>query len=163
MAALRAEGVVGAIIGKAWYEGRIDLGELLQRYPQDGGDARTQIETAGPRPPPAARPPCGANDRSRAGLRRYHPGAGWRRSFASGAACCRRAPTPPACCAPATRRSAGKWGEEATEVITAAGGAELAAESADLIYHLLVLLAAEEVPVAEVLRILAARAGAPRR
>ena len=54
-----------------------------------------------------------------------------------------------------------KVGEEAIEVITAAGAAELAAESADLIYHLLVLLAAAEVPL-DVLQILAARAAAPR-
>ena len=54
-----------------------------------------------------------------------------------------------------------KVGEEAIEVITAGGGAELAAESADLIFHLLVLLAAEEVPLDEVLRILAARATVP--
>ncbi len=53
-----------------------------------------------------------------------------------------------------------KVGEEAIEVITAAGATELAAESADLIYHLLVLLAAAEVPLEQVLRILAARAGA---
>ena len=55
-----------------------------------------------------------------------------------------------------------KVGEEAIEVITAATGAELAAESADLIYHLLVLLAAAEVPLDEVMRILAARAAARR-
>ena len=53
-----------------------------------------------------------------------------------------------------------KVGEEAIEVITAGGATELAAESADLIYHLLVLLAAAEVPLEQVLRILAARAGA---
>ena len=53
-----------------------------------------------------------------------------------------------------------KVGEEAVEVITAADGAELAAESADLIYHLLVLLAAADVPLADVLHILAARAAA---
>ena len=56
-----------------------------------------------------------------------------------------------------------KVGEEAVEVITAADRAELTAESADLIYHLLVLLAATDVPLAEVLRVLAARAGAARR
>ena len=56
-----------------------------------------------------------------------------------------------------------KVGEEAVEVITAADGAELAAESADLIYHLLVLLAATGVPLAEVLRILAARSCTARR
>ena len=53
-----------------------------------------------------------------------------------------------------------KVGEEAIEVITAADGAELAAECADLIYHLLVLLVAAEVPLDEVLRILATRAAA---
>ena len=51
-AALRADGVVGAIIGKAWIEGRIDLGELLRRYPQHGGDGR-QVEPAALRHPPA--------------------------------------------------------------------------------------------------------------
>ena len=56
-----------------------------------------------------------------------------------------------------------KVGEEAIEVITAANGAELAAESADLVYHLLVLLAAADVPLADVLRILAARAETSRR
>ena len=56
-----------------------------------------------------------------------------------------------------------KVGEEAVEVITAADGAELAAESADLIYHLLVLLAAADVPLADVLQILAARASARRK
>ena len=45
-AGLDVEGVVGAIIGKAWYEGRVDLGELLRRYPQTGP------ETAGPDRPP---------------------------------------------------------------------------------------------------------------
>ena len=54
-----------------------------------------------------------------------------------------------------------KVGEEAVEVITAADGAELAAESADLIFHLLVLLAAAGVPLADVLQILADRAAAP--
>ena len=32
-----AEGIAGVIIGKAWYEGRIDMTALLQRYPQDDG------------------------------------------------------------------------------------------------------------------------------
>jgi len=53
-----------------------------------------------------------------------------------------------------------KVGEEAIEVITAAARAELAAECADLVYHVLVLLAAEEVPLDEVLGILAERATA---
>ena len=56
-----------------------------------------------------------------------------------------------------------KVGEEAVEVITAADDAELAAESADLIYHLLVLLAAADVPLADVLQILAARAAPGRK
>ena len=56
-----------------------------------------------------------------------------------------------------------KVGEEAVEVITAADRTELAAESADLIYHLLVLLAATGVPLAEVLRILATRSNSGRR
>ena len=55
-----------------------------------------------------------------------------------------------------------KVGEEAVEVITAVDGAELAAESADLVYHLLVLLAAADVPLEAVLQILAARAAAAR-
>lgn len=45
VAARHAEGVVGAIIGKAWIERRIDLAELLQRYPQDSGDAGMHTET----------------------------------------------------------------------------------------------------------------------
>ena len=56
-----------------------------------------------------------------------------------------------------------KVGEEAVEVITAVDRAELAAESADLIYHLLVLLAESDVPLAQVLQILATRsAQSPR-
>lgn len=50
-----------------------------------------------------------------------------------------------------------KLGEEAIEVITARTAAEVAAEAADLLYHLLVLLVAEEVPLDRVLEILAAR------
>lgn len=34
------DGVIGAIIGKAWYEGRIDLAALLQRHPQAPEQAR---------------------------------------------------------------------------------------------------------------------------
>jgi phosphoribosyl-ATP pyrophosphohydrolase len=56
-----------------------------------------------------------------------------------------------------------KVGEEAVEVITAADRTELAAESADLIYHLLVLLAASDVPLAQVLQILATRSARPPR
>ena len=50
-----------------------------------------------------------------------------------------------------------KLGEEAIEVITAASAAEVAGEAADLLYHLLVLLVAEEVSLAQVLEVLAAR------
>ena len=50
-----------------------------------------------------------------------------------------------------------KLGEEAIEVITAASAAEVAGEAADLLYHLLVLLVAEEVPLDQVLEVLAAR------
>ena len=46
VAALSADGVVGAIIGKAWIEGHVDLGELLRRYPPDGGDARPPAHDA---------------------------------------------------------------------------------------------------------------------
>ena len=35
VAELAANGVVGVIIGKAWYEGRVDLAALLQRHPQE--------------------------------------------------------------------------------------------------------------------------------
>ena len=51
-AALRTEGVVGAIIGKAWIEGRIDLGDLLLRYPQNDGDAGMPSRAAEPDRPP---------------------------------------------------------------------------------------------------------------
>lgn len=50
-----------------------------------------------------------------------------------------------------------KLGEEAIEVITAASAVEVAAEAADLLYHLLVLLAAEEVSLDQVLEVLTAR------
>ena len=50
-----------------------------------------------------------------------------------------------------------KLGEEAIEVITAASAAEVAGEAADLLYHLLVLLVAEEVSLDQVLQVLAAR------
>ena len=46
------EGVVGAIIGKAWYEGRVDLADLLRRYPQTGPETAAEFETAGPGRPP---------------------------------------------------------------------------------------------------------------
>jgi len=55
-----------------------------------------------------------------------------------------------------------KVGEEATETIIAAlsgDRAELVGEAADLLFHLLVLLAAKEVPLAEVLAELDRREG----
>ena len=55
-----------------------------------------------------------------------------------------------------------KLGEEATETIIAAlrqDDAALTAEAADLLYHLLVVLAARNVPLAAVMAVLAARTG----
>ena len=55
-----------------------------------------------------------------------------------------------------------KVGEEATEAIIAAKGGDtrqLTAEAADLIFHTLVMLAAKDVPLAEVLAELARREG----
>ena len=40
VAGLAAAGVIGVIIGKAWYEGRVDLAALLRRHPQ--ADAQAQ-------------------------------------------------------------------------------------------------------------------------
>lgn len=55
-----------------------------------------------------------------------------------------------------------KLGEEATETVIAAlteGRAELVGEAADLLFHLLVLLGAKDVPLAEVLAELDRREG----
>jgi phosphoribosyl-ATP pyrophosphohydrolase len=55
-----------------------------------------------------------------------------------------------------------KFGEEAFEVALAAmkgDRAATAAEAADVLYHLLVLLAARDVSLAEVMAVLAARTG----
>ena len=55
-----------------------------------------------------------------------------------------------------------KLGEEATETIVAAlseGRAELVGEAADLLFHLLILLGAKDVPLAEVLAELDRREG----
>lgn len=55
-----------------------------------------------------------------------------------------------------------KVGEEATEAIIAAKGGDkrqLTAETADLIFHTLVMLAAKEVPLADVLAELERREG----
>jgi phosphoribosyl-ATP pyrophosphohydrolase/phosphoribosyl-AMP cyclohydrolase len=57
-----------------------------------------------------------------------------------------------------------KVGEEATEVVLAAKGESdqrLAEESADLVYHLMVVLAQRRVPLARVLEVLAARRSGP--
>jgi len=59
-------------------------------------------------------------------------------------------------------RCARKFGEEALELVIAALGSEhdeIAAEAADVLYHLLVLLEAGEVPLADVLDILRDRQG----
>jgi phosphoribosyl-ATP pyrophosphohydrolase len=59
-------------------------------------------------------------------------------------------------------RCAKKLGEEAVETVIAALGeddAHLAAEAADLLYHLLVLLESRQVPIADVLAILEKRMG----
>lgn len=59
-----------------------------------------------------------------------------------------------------TRRVAQKVGEEGVEVALAAAAAdrdELLNESADLLYHLLVLLRSERVALAEVISVLEAR------
>jgi phosphoribosyl-ATP pyrophosphohydrolase len=59
-------------------------------------------------------------------------------------------------------RCAKKLGEEATETIIAALGSDRAAltrEAADLLYHLLVLLASKHVALAEVLAELGSRMG----
>lgn len=59
-------------------------------------------------------------------------------------------------------RCARKFGEEAVETVIAAvtrDKAGLTAEAADVLYHLLVLLAAAEVPLGDVLAELEARTG----
>ena len=58
-----------------------------------------------------------------------------------------------------------KIGEEAAEVIIAAKNADpdaLSNEASDLVYHLLVLLAASDVPSSRVWEVLSARRGRPR-
>ncbi len=59
-------------------------------------------------------------------------------------------------------RCAKKLGEEAVETIIAAvhqDDAALKAETADLLYHLLVLLASRDIPFADVLAVLDGRVG----
>ncbi len=61
-----------------------------------------------------------------------------------------------------TPLAARKLGEEAVETVVAAlsgGAAELTAEAADLLFHLLVLLQARDVPFADVLAELDRREG----
>ncbi len=60
------------------------------------------------------------------------------------------------------RKCAQKFGEEAVEAVIAAAAddrAELKTEAADTLYHLLVMLAARDVPFAEVLAELERREG----
>ncbi|MEL0072774.1 MAG: phosphoribosyl-ATP diphosphatase [Rhodobiaceae bacterium] len=59
-------------------------------------------------------------------------------------------------------RATRKLGEEAVETIIAAlqqDDAALTAEAADLLYHLLVVLAARNIPLGDVMQVLAAREG----
>lgn len=59
-------------------------------------------------------------------------------------------------------RSAKKFGEEAVEAVIAAVGqddAALKAEAADVLYHLLVVLEARQVPLDDVLAVLEQRMG----
>ncbi|MBI1386003.1 MAG: phosphoribosyl-ATP diphosphatase [Rhizobiales bacterium] len=59
-------------------------------------------------------------------------------------------------------RCARKLGEEAVELLVAALSEDdehVKAEAADLLYHLLVLLEARNIPLSDVLDVLAARAG----
>lgn len=59
-------------------------------------------------------------------------------------------------------KCAEKFGEEAVEAIIAAvknDRAELTAEAADVLYHLLVMLAARDVPLSDVMAELARREG----
>jgi phosphoribosyl-ATP pyrophosphohydrolase len=59
-------------------------------------------------------------------------------------------------------RCARKFGEEAVELViagVAGDAAALRSEAADVLYHMLVLLEAREVPLAEVLAALEARMG----
>ena len=61
-----------------------------------------------------------------------------------------------------TARCAKKFGEEAVETVVAAASGDqsaLAAEAADALYHLLVLLEAAHVPTTDVASALALRAG----
>ena len=68
--------------------------------------------------------------------------------------------TPRACSARGLDHTLKKVGEEATEVVLAAKGESderLAEECADLVYHLMVVLAQRRLPLARVLEVLAAR------
>lgn len=59
-------------------------------------------------------------------------------------------------------KCAKKFGEEAVELIIASGTADeksLKAEAADVLYHLLVLLEARQVPLSDVLSVLEGRMG----
>jgi phosphoribosyl-ATP pyrophosphohydrolase len=59
-------------------------------------------------------------------------------------------------------RAARKFGEEAVEAVVAAlsgSDSDLTAEAADVLYHLLVMLASRNVPLADVMEELARREG----
>ena len=76
--------------------------------------------------------------------------------------------TPPSCSSDGIERCARKFGEEAVETVIAAVSGDkagLTAEAADVLYHLLVLLKARDVPLSEVMAALEQRTGAigPRR
>ena len=117
-----------------WYEARL----LQERSPAGDGPA----EPAAPVPPrPSARGPLHDLERIIRERRRTLPEDSYTSYlFREGI--------------PRIRK---KLGEEAIEVITAESAAEVAGEAADLLYHLLVLLVAEEVSLDQVLEALAAR------
>ena len=119
-----------------WYEARLQT-ELAQ-----AADGRAEPSPAPPERRPHHRRPAART---------------WSSSLASGAAPCRRVPYTSYLFREGTSKIRKKLGEEAIEVITAASAAEVAGEAADLLYHLLVLLVAEEVALDQVLEVLAAR------
>ena len=121
--------------GDGWYEARLET----ERPPAGAG--RTEPQSAPLPPQPSASGPLHDLERIIRERRRTLPeGSYTSYLFREGV--------------PRIRK---KLGEEAIEVITAASGAEVAGEAADLLYHLLVLLAAEEVSLDQVLEVLAAR------
>ena len=120
--------------GDGWYEARLET-ELAQ-----GGPGRTEPSARAPVQPSASGPLHDLERIIRERRRTLPEGSYTSYLFREGVARIRK-----------------KLGEEAIEVITAASAAEVADEAADLLYHLLVLLAAEEVSLDQVLEVLAAR------